>query len=483
MIETVNKNDLAWAEKLNAPIVSYTEAVEIMRLCHGLPGMTVCLVGRSGIGKTQLVQDLATQLREEKGVTKNEFGFVERMLSVTGLEHLAGLYNFPADDPTVWNVIHEKELVDESKKPGGIVFLDEVNRNADRSVQNALFSWIRNNGVHGLKFPAGWSVVTAMNPACAGYMVAELEAENAFRRSLIWVYLEANPGQWIIWANANKDRIHKQVTKFIQDDASRLLDKTAQDSGQIGATPASWEKVSQVLFEYERRRLDKDAKIIPSESAVRACISGIVGTGMSQVFMDQYQYKATDHDLPSAETVLLTYGTDKKLRKSVQKLLRKQAIDAKSAEEYLSIKEMQEVAAKGDNPLEEDPAELGDAKGYIFVLLRAMTYTLLLGDYTEFAKKLGIPVPVEGASADDVNEFEDSIIQVIGKNVGRVMIDMPNELYSAFMAQISAICSETPQTEARSTNFSVVCNELPEFTKKAMSIQLINSGRDSEKTA
>lgn len=470
MTETSNK--MGWAETIGAASVTYMEAMEAIVLCHATKGQVAGLVGASGIGKTDLIRAAAAEICRVYGYDPSQFGYVERVLSVTGPEHIAGFPHFPEDEPGVWRMMHEASLVEEIKKPYGILFFDEANRNNDLSVKNGLFKWLRDYGANGLQLPEGWTVVVAMNPALPGYQVNELESESAFRRSILWMWLESNPAQWLSWAKKNPNRIHQQVRKFVQEDASRLHDKTAQDSGKIGPTPASWEKVSKVLFNYEKLRRHYNHSV--GETTVRATIAGAVGVALSAAFMDAYRFKKREDgaDAVTSEDVILRYTSNDDIRKAVQKMLSSESIQASSAEEY------QKRIAES----QENSDEIGrDNKGYIFTLLRATVYSMLVGSYDEHAEKLGIKMPDNDGSADGLRtattKRNAEIYKVVGKNIAHLMSDMPNELYSAFMAQWKEVLESTEEARPHSVAISGNASQYPAFREKAKEVQSITTAK------
>jgi hypothetical protein len=201
------------------------------------------IIGKAGIGKTDVVQQLAKELSKEEDV---EYGFCVIQLQHLEKEDLAG-FPFPdPDDSQSVTMRLLRRLPREGKcEKKGILFLDEFNR-ADKSVTNAVFPLMEERRIGDWFLPNGWHVVLAGNISDDQYSVNEAEKDPAVRRRVCWIGMTCNSRQWLQYAKAVG--MHRSVIEFIHSNPDALYDEVAHRNGAIGASPASWEKVSKTMF-------------------------------------------------------------------------------------------------------------------------------------------------------------------------------------------------------------------------------------------
>ena len=215
---------------------------EHVRACFAV-GEVPGILGKAGIGKTAVVGQLAKEMTKETGI---EHGYISIQLQHLEKEDLAG---FPFPDPedggsVVMRLL--KRLPREGKcEERGILFLDEFNR-ADKSVTNAAFPLMEEGRIGDWQLPKGWHVVIAGNISDDQYSVNEAEKDPAIRRRICWVGMVCNSRQWLQYAKTVG--MHRSVIEFIQSNPDALYDDDAHRIGAIGASPASWEKVSKSLL-------------------------------------------------------------------------------------------------------------------------------------------------------------------------------------------------------------------------------------------
>lgn len=209
-----------------------------------------CLLGHTGLGKTDLVKQLA-----------KKHGMDCVVLHVSQLEpsDFVGLYKINEDGrtdncPPSWLPYKEPKIVELDKKKGqkladvlpnasgyvnpngGIIFLDEVNRGHE-DIRQAMYQFLQDGKVHTYSLPQGevdengspvinenglvkgrYYVVTAANPVSEGY--EGYEFDPALVNRLGWVhfrpdfeetrgYLQDKYGRnpVVSWVDSNKDLI------------------------------------------------------------------------------------------------------------------------------------------------------------------------------------------------------------------------------------------------------------------------------------
>jgi len=347
--------------KLGIPLASLKTAREAIEM-NRYTGTVICLVSDAGIGKTQLVQQIAANREptepftwhgkrwekdvpattlylahmqaEDMGVPyptrakRNEILqecnlFLQIANSVANDDSRAVLYKnamnhaiglsehllqsgSPLDDGT-FEFLVERSLKD--LPPEGILFLDEWNR-ADKATIKAFFTLLEDRKVHGIKLiPDRVQIVAAMNPSDGAYSVNESEKDHAFRRRLAFVAVTCNVGAWLNYAES---RFHPYVVDFIKASPDSLYDMKLRDAGKAFPCPATWEKVSKLFTAVEKRKMDLQSE------GVRLTVSGIIGDATAGNFL---AYVKDNQIIISPDEVLQNYTEKSKVRKKVQHLV------------------------------------------------------------------------------------------------------------------------------------------------------------------
>lgn len=257
------------------------------------------IMGKAGIGKTDIVHQMVDELSEKTG---QKWGFRVIQLQHLEKEDIAG---FPFPDPNDAHSVTMR-LMKRLPRKGhceerGIIFLDEFNR-ADKTVTNACFPLMEEGRIGDWEVPPGWHTVIAGNISDDNYTVNEAEKDPAIRRRVCWVGQTCNSQQWLKYAE--KANVHSTVRQYIAQHPDDLYDVVAHASGAIGACPASWSKVSNSMH------LTGSGKIPTSK------ISGNIGLPTAVKFEKWVEDQAKAPP-PPAE-ILLKFSTDKELQKRVK---------------------------------------------------------------------------------------------------------------------------------------------------------------------
>jgi hypothetical protein len=260
------------------------------------------VIGKAGIGKTDIVQQLVKELSESTGKT---WGCRVIQLQHLEKEDIAG---FPFPDPDNSHSVVMR-LLKRLPREGdceecGIIFFDEFNR-ADKSVTNAVFPVMEERRIGDWYVPKGWHVVLAGNVSDDAYAVNEAEKDPAIRRRVCWVGAVCNSRQWLEYARSVG--MHQSVIEFIAANPPALYDDTAHRNGAIGASPASWEKVSKSMH-----AAGKNGKAVLSK------IAGNIGLPRALDFV-KFAEEISNKPPPPLE-ILLNFTTDENLQRRVKML-------------------------------------------------------------------------------------------------------------------------------------------------------------------
>jgi MoxR-like ATPase len=178
----------------------------------------VLLEGPTGIGKSEIVRELAQEL----GI-----GFEVLMLSLLENVDLQGMPYIDEQKRTACAV--PREMPTEGQ---GILLLEELNR-AERHVQQAAMELCLTGRTRQYTLPPGWVVFAAINPEEDDYFVTPLDP--AHRARFHNVTVRADLGCWIAWAEQNG--IHPAILQLARKHRG-LLD---------AVPPRTWALVSRVL--------------------------------------------------------------------------------------------------------------------------------------------------------------------------------------------------------------------------------------------
>lgn len=177
----------------------------------------VLLEGPTGIGKSEIVHDVARSL-----------GIDTRILDLSLLEppDLIGL-------PVVENGFTSYAVPRLLPRQGeGILMLEELNR-AERFIQQPALQLLTARTLHEYHLPEGWVCFAAINPAIGEYHVTPLDA--ALRARFLNLQVKADRAGWIAWAL--RHGIHPSVVALAQ----------AQERIFADVPPRTWTFVSRLL--------------------------------------------------------------------------------------------------------------------------------------------------------------------------------------------------------------------------------------------
>ena len=273
--------------------INTTELIETLR---DTPSeQNIMLVGRHGIGKSQIVKSFF----ESEGQTVVTF-FLGQM----------------SDPGDLIGLMHKNEKTGQSeflppfwwpmKGDPVVLFLDELNR-ARPEILQAVMDLTLNRTLAGKSLPAGSRVVSAVNEG-EEYQLTDLDPALVSRFNIY--QFSPTVEDWMIWANDQK--IDQRVLGFIQENSEYLDgDPKAEASDGISfgnelvRTPdrRAWERVSLLI------------KDLDSISQVHVkMIAGVIGINAAMLFAKSIQ---SSH-LISAEDVLLRFSKTKSKLKKLQ---------------------------------------------------------------------------------------------------------------------------------------------------------------------
>ena len=182
-------------------LIDFIEHILEMNLQNealGLSKVPLCIWGRHGVGKTQMVRDLCRQ----KGwahayAAPAQF---EEMGDLTGMPKIDSKGTPEIDDDET--VLVPPKWVPKTEGPG-ILLLDDVNR-ADERILRGIMQLLQDGTLVSWKLPPKWQIVLTANPDGGDYAVTPMD--NAMLTRMLHVSARFDVKAWVQWARkANID--------------------------------------------------------------------------------------------------------------------------------------------------------------------------------------------------------------------------------------------------------------------------------------
>ena len=239
------------------------DTTELIQLLDITPAdHNLMLVGRHGIGKSEILTDYFT----EKGMTVvglflGQMSDPGDLIGIPTKNEKTGKTDFM---PPYWFPLDGKPIV---------LFLDELNR-ARPEILQTIMDLALNRMLAGRKLPEGSRIVSAVN-AGDQYQLTDLDPALVSRFNI--VNFRPTVQEWLLWAR--KAGIDERVTGFIQENPV-WLDKDPdtkenEDTG-LDKTPdrRGWKRVSDIIRPF--------AELSP---LLTKAVSSVVGPKAASAFM------------------------------------------------------------------------------------------------------------------------------------------------------------------------------------------------------
>ena len=217
-------------------------------------GNVPAIVGEAGIGKSALVQEVATRLDAKlftTVVSLSEKGdlampvppLTERAFVKTSqygeLADVQFGYTHTLVEIIQWAETHPAQPI--------IWFLDEFNRGT-QAVQSELMNLVLQRRINTLKLPDQVKLILAENPdaTMAGFEDSDygvVSGDAAINDRTVRLVMNAEVADWLNWAKTHQ--ILSTVQQFIAENPGQLAPK--QHDTDLYPTPRAWQRVSQNL--------------------------------------------------------------------------------------------------------------------------------------------------------------------------------------------------------------------------------------------
>lgn len=307
------KTKLDYPELHDIPRITIGEARQQILLSlkgHQKRG-TIVLVGESGIGKTQIFDQIST---DEKvriyPIYTAHFGLMGAGIPMTrdvdsGFFKIAVPSGFPRDG--------EK----------AIVLFDEVNKGLRHSI-DMFFTMMEAGVLFDYRLPDTALVCATMNPATANYAVTQIDTDVAFRRRVKFFYVIPDFKGFLTHAASNRfhesDKeslgkacsCHPEILSYFRAKPGNVYDYAAKDAHKQFACPASIQTISLDAYLMEL------AKIPLTGSVALKRFAASIGMTMATELVGHIKDNSTTIN---AEDVILDFD---RVRGAVKKMVKQE---------------------------------------------------------------------------------------------------------------------------------------------------------------
>ncbi len=252
------QTELSYPERMDIPQVTLAEAKEqiLLSLKSRQRRGCIILVGESGLGKTQIFGQIAT----EQGYSINPIHTAHWGLMGSGIPRKAEGGFFDVAVPSIFPKEGEKS----------ILLFDELNQGLKHAIA-MFFTMLEDGRMFNYVLPEECLVVGTMNPDTAQYAVTSIEKNAAIRRRVKFLYVVPNCAGWVEHAEspafhatttgAAKDKpCHPDVLGFIKAHNKLLYDSRARDQGKQYMCPATVETLSQDAYNMTAEKISLDSQ-------------------------------------------------------------------------------------------------------------------------------------------------------------------------------------------------------------------------------
>ena len=168
--------------------INHVIQVNLNKEALGKPKTPICIWGRHGIGKTEIVKQIAL-----------DHNYPLAYIAPAQFEEMGDLVGMPAIEGNQ-TVFRAPEWVPTIEGPG-ILLIDDVNR-ADDRILRGIMQLLQNFELISWKLPAKWQIILTANPDGGDYSVTTLD--DAMLTRMMHVSLRFDVRNWALWAAQNE---------------------------------------------------------------------------------------------------------------------------------------------------------------------------------------------------------------------------------------------------------------------------------------
>ena len=219
----------------------------------------VLLLGAPGIGKTQIMEQIAKECRiglVSYTITHHTRQSAIGLPFISEKEFDGRLYS--VTEYTMSEIVASVyEKIEETGQREGILFIDEINC-VSETLAPAMLQFLQCKTFGNHAIPRGWLIVAAGNPPEYNKSVREFDVVTMDRVKKIQVEPE-----YQAWKEyAYRENIHGAVISYLNTKPWNFYQMETTVDGKIFATPRGWEDLSRLITVYETLKKKVDREVV-----------------------------------------------------------------------------------------------------------------------------------------------------------------------------------------------------------------------------
>ena len=236
-VTTIDKVKLDIQDDIVSTIKTWDAGRNVKKQCYHI-------IGPAGVGKTEICYQLQQELSD---LTGYNFDLIKITSPVLTRDDFLIPFPVVGEAKTEQFKMLYSDFIPQQCQEYGIYVIDEFAR-GDHPLQQLLWQVQNEYCVHRYEFPKGWFVISVDNPDEQEYSMNTLEDAAGLRRQS-HIYVEVSAPAFLKYGT--KMDFHPFVLDYINTYHDRVYDFASQKVGSVYANPASWEKVSDILWKAE----------------------------------------------------------------------------------------------------------------------------------------------------------------------------------------------------------------------------------------
>jgi len=291
-----------------ATVLEVSPATLVRALTHLNPMISALIVGEHGIGKSDIVRQVAENLRQK--YPEHKWPLFDRRLAQMTEGDIIGVPHVKFMDDNGVTAFLPVDWVKTACEEPCVVLLDELNR-AELQITNSAFSLVGARELNGMVLHPMTRVISAINPP-SHYQVNEID--KALLDRFVTFFLKSETADWLAWARTVD--LDEALIDFIEENPTYLTHDISETGDlEVGPTPRSWHKLNDQLVFAGMPPVDVQGRAIPDLFAVYC--NGLIGQAASIQFMKWLKNRESHL---TVENVLDDWGKGDKIRKLCARL-------------------------------------------------------------------------------------------------------------------------------------------------------------------